>query len=103
MKVRIFERIMTLSQDDEKFDVVTTYVPKAPKSSNVAPHIVAVPALPQSHVQLVTNDVPGPLESTVPVPVPMPIIDNSVFEMESMSPSPHFKPAPKKKRQRRGW
>lgn len=50
MKVRIFERIMTLLENDESIDTVTTDVSEAPKPSNVAPHIVACPIpMPQQN------------------------------------------------------
>lgn len=99
MKIKILEKIVTTSQDDEEFDTVVTDVPKAPESANVSSLLsVAVPELRQSHIQSITNDVPRPLESTVPVPMPM--IDNSGT---NSSPSPQFKQAQKKKRKRRNW
>lgn len=95
LKIKILEKIVC-SQDEEKFDIVTTEVSGAPKPANVGIRSVAVPELQQSRIQSIKNDVPRPLESTVPVPMPM--IDNSV-----MNSSPQCKQAQKKKRKSRGW
>lgn len=46
LKNRILERIMTMSQDDENFKIVTTDVPGAPEPSNFGQRMIPAP-MPQ--------------------------------------------------------
>lgn len=84
-KNEILEKIITLWQDDENFNTVTTYVSKPEDTeTNVGSQSALLSGPQRSRMPLFPKNVPNIPGLTVPVPIPM--IENSVMNLPRQAP-----------------